>query len=75
MKIPERTFYRYKSQIWKDEEPKREQERQDHIRAGQSTTTSANNEQHDNNTDKSRISDFSNPIKRSFFNPQVDHMA
>jgi hypothetical protein len=32
MKLPERTFYRYKSQIWKDEEPKREQERQDYFR-------------------------------------------
>jgi hypothetical protein len=32
IKIPERTFYRYKSQIWNEDAPKREQETQDYIK-------------------------------------------
>jgi hypothetical protein len=32
IKIPERTFYRYKAQIWKEDEPKKEQERQAYIK-------------------------------------------
>jgi hypothetical protein len=32
IKIPERTFYRYKSQIWNEDAPKREQEEQEYIK-------------------------------------------
>lgn len=32
LKIPKRTYYRHKSKIWKEDPPKREQERQDYIR-------------------------------------------
>jgi hypothetical protein len=32
IKIPERTFYRYKSQIWNEDAPKREKEEQDYIK-------------------------------------------
>jgi hypothetical protein len=32
IKIPERTFYRFKAQIWKEDEPKRGQEMQDYIK-------------------------------------------
>jgi hypothetical protein len=32
IKIPERTFYRYKAQIWNEDEPKREQEIQEYIK-------------------------------------------
>ncbi len=32
LKIPQRTFERYKAQIWKEDEPKRKQEEQDYIK-------------------------------------------
>lgn len=32
IKIPERTYYRYKSEIWKEEEPKIQQRRADEIK-------------------------------------------
>jgi hypothetical protein len=32
IKIPERTFARYKSQIWNEDAPKREKEEQDYIK-------------------------------------------
>lgn len=32
IKIPERTFYRFKSQIWNEDAPKREEEEQEYIK-------------------------------------------
>lgn len=32
IKIPERTFYRHKSQIWNEDAPKREKEEQEYIK-------------------------------------------